>query len=149
MIIFRELFFGIIFWISGDFFLVKIRLILLLRGFFFNWVGGNIYIVKFPIVQNWKKKRKKELTMIFCFPVYRTVSQFAIVVSKAFLGVFFWGDKKDPWVLSLFFSFRKRNCGFDVYICFFLFGKKIMFSFFILFVFFWGERSTWVFFLVL
>jgi hypothetical protein len=30
-----------------------------------------------------------------------------------------------------------------------LFGKKIMFSFFILFVFFWGERSTWVFFLVL
>lgn len=41
---------------------------------------------------------------------------------------------------SFFFSFGKRNCGFDVYIYLFLkkiFGKKIMFSFF--FWFFWGK----------
>ncbi len=72
-----------------------------------------------PIFQYYKIE-KKELTMmftgegflksrvfesaqksLFIFPVYRTVTQFAIVVSKAFLGVFF-GDKKDPWVLFSF-----------------------------------------------
>jgi hypothetical protein len=79
-----------------------------------GWVGGYLQISN---ITKLKKKRKKELTMmftgegflksrvfesaqksLFIFPVYRTVTQFAIVVSKAFFGfffLFFW--KEELW----------------------------------------------------
>ncbi len=81
----------------------------------------------------------------FCiFPVYRTVTQFAIVVSKAFFG-----DKKDPWVLFSFLLERGTVVLMYLYIYINFFGKKIVFSFFIYFVCIFGGKKLMVFFLVL
>jgi hypothetical protein len=74
------------------------------------------------------------------------VTQFAIVVSKGFFGVFF-GDKKDPWVLFSFLLERGTVVLMCIYIflffiLFFCLERRSCFPFFILFVFFFRGKEA-------
>ncbi len=118
-------------WISGDFVLVKIRLILLLRGVVGGWGG---YRPIFNITKLKKKRRKKELAMMFTgegFTVKSRVFESAQksllyfsrlqngdpVCNCGFQSLFF-GDKKDPWVLFSFLLERGTVVLMYIYIYF-------------------------------